>query len=46
MTQCCILPPEGDSFDRRVQLAKIDYITGSEAGAKSLAKNYVGSPFD
>ncbi|MBE9557784.1 MAG: FAD-dependent monooxygenase, partial [Proteobacteria bacterium] len=46
MTQMLHLPPEGDDFDRRVQLAELDYITSSEAGAKSLAENYVGLPFD
>ncbi len=46
MTQMLHLPPEGDGFDRRVQLAELDYITSSEAGAKSLAENYVGLPFD
>jgi p-hydroxybenzoate 3-monooxygenase len=46
MTQMLHLPPEGDGFDRRIQLAELDYITGSEAGAKSLAENYVGLPFD
>lgn len=46
MTQMLHLPPEGDEFDRRIQLAELDYITSSEAGAKSLAENYVGLPFD
>lgn len=46
MTQMLHLSPEGDGFDRRIQLAEIDYITSSEAGAKSLAENYVGLPFD
>jgi len=46
MTQMLHLSPDGDGFDRRVQLAEIDYITGSEAGARSLAENYVGLPFD
>jgi p-hydroxybenzoate 3-monooxygenase len=40
------LSPEGDGFARRIQLAELDYITSSEAGAKSLAENYVGLPFD
>jgi len=38
--------PGGDEFGRRIQLAELDYITGSEAGARSLAENYVGLPFD
>jgi p-hydroxybenzoate 3-monooxygenase len=29
-------------FDRKVQLAELDYITTSHAGAQSLAENYVG----
>ena len=31
-------------FDRKVQLAELDYITSSHAGAQSLAENYVGFP--
>jgi p-hydroxybenzoate 3-monooxygenase len=31
-------------FDRRVQLAELDYITGSRAAATALAENYVGLP--
>lgn len=46
MTQMLHLSPDADGFDRRIQLAELDYITGSEAGAKSLAENYVGLPFD
>ncbi len=46
MTQMLHLSPEADGFDRRIQLAELDYITSSEAGAKSLAENYVGLPFD
>jgi p-hydroxybenzoate 3-monooxygenase len=29
-------------FDRRVQLAELDYVTSSRAAAESLAENYVG----
>jgi len=29
-------------FDRKLQLAELDYITSSHAGAQSLAENYVG----
>ncbi len=32
-------------FDRRVQLAELDYVTGSLAGSTALAENYVGLPF-
>ena len=34
--------PHENAFDRRRQLAELDYITGSRAGAQSLAENYVG----
>ncbi len=35
--------PEGASpFDRRRQLAELDYVTSSRAAAASLAENYVG----
>jgi p-hydroxybenzoate 3-monooxygenase len=31
-------------FDRRMQLAELDYMTGSEAGLTVIAENYVGLP--
>jgi p-hydroxybenzoate 3-monooxygenase len=34
----------GGSFQARLQLARLDYITRSEAAATSLAENYVGLP--
>jgi p-hydroxybenzoate 3-monooxygenase len=34
------------SFERRMQLAELDYITGSRAGMTTLAENYVGLPFE
>jgi p-hydroxybenzoate 3-monooxygenase len=34
------------SFERRMQLAELDYITGSRAGMTALAENYVGLPFE
>jgi len=38
---------DGDNaFDRRRQLAELDYVTGSRAAATALAENYVGLPFD
>jgi len=46
MTRMLHLAPDADAFDRRIQLAELDFITGSEAGARSLAENYVGLPFD
>lgn len=33
-------------FDRRRQLAELDYVTSSHAGATTLAENYVGLPFE
>ncbi len=33
-------------FERRIQLAELDYVTGSRAGMTTLAENYVGLPFD
>jgi p-hydroxybenzoate 3-monooxygenase len=35
-----------DDFQMRVQLAELDYITGSRAGSTSLAENYVGLPVE
>jgi p-hydroxybenzoate 3-monooxygenase len=37
---------EENEFDRRRQLAELDYVTGSRVAAQSLAENYVGLPFD
>ena len=36
----------GDAFQERLQLAQLQYVTSSRAGAESLAENYVGLPFD
>lgn len=36
---------DGD-FDRRRQIAELDYVTSSRAAAGALAENYVGLPFD
>jgi p-hydroxybenzoate 3-monooxygenase len=33
-------------FDRRVQLAELDYVTSSRAAATALAENYVGLPLE
>lgn len=33
-------------FDRRRQMAELDYLTSSRAAATSLAENYVGLPLD
>ena len=35
-----------DAFQRRLQLAQLEYVCGSRAAATSLAENYVGLPFD
>lgn len=35
-----------NDFDMRRQIAELDYVTSSEAAAKSLAENYVGLPLE
>ena len=35
-----------NEFDRRRQLAELDYVTSSRASSATLAENYVGLPFD
>ncbi|MBL4827730.1 MAG: 4-hydroxybenzoate 3-monooxygenase [Spongiibacteraceae bacterium] len=35
-----------DAFDQRIQLAELNYYTGSEAGKKTIAENYVGLPYE
>ncbi|MEP6885695.1 MAG: 4-hydroxybenzoate 3-monooxygenase [Gammaproteobacteria bacterium] len=35
-----------DPFSHRLQLAELDYLTGSNAALTSLAENYVGLPFE
>jgi p-hydroxybenzoate 3-monooxygenase len=35
-----------NAFDRRRQIAELDYLTGSRAAMTSLAENYVGLPWD
>ena len=32
-------------FDHRIQLAELDYFTGSEEGRRTIARNYVGLPY-
>jgi p-hydroxybenzoate 3-monooxygenase len=34
------------AFDRRRQMAELDYVTSSRAGSQSLAENYVGLPME
>jgi len=36
--------PTSGSFERKVQLAELDYLVHSEAASKALAENYVGLP--
>jgi p-hydroxybenzoate 3-monooxygenase len=38
--------PDDNPFDRRRQLAELDYVTSSRAASQSLAENYVGLPMD
>jgi p-hydroxybenzoate 3-monooxygenase len=35
-----------DPLDHRLQLAELDYLTGSLAGKTTIAENYVGLPFE
>ena len=35
-----------NAFDRRRQLAELEYVVGSHAASQSLAENYVGLPMD
>ncbi len=36
--------PDGDAFDRRMQVAELDYIASAHAAQKKKDKNYVGLP--
>jgi p-hydroxybenzoate 3-monooxygenase len=36
--------PEHTSFDRRIQLAELDYLVSSQAAQKAFAENYIGLP--
>jgi p-hydroxybenzoate 3-monooxygenase len=38
--------PSDSGFDRRRQLAELDYVTSSRAALASLAENYVGLPME
>jgi p-hydroxybenzoate 3-monooxygenase len=38
--------PDGSAYDRRMQLAELDYVTSSHAAATTLAENYVGLPYE
>jgi len=46
MTTMLHLHPDDTPFDRRRQLAELDYVTSSRAAMTTLAENYVGLPFD
>jgi p-hydroxybenzoate 3-monooxygenase len=46
MTQLLHIFPEETPFDRRRQLADLDFIVSSATAAKSLAEQYVGLPLD
>ena len=36
--------PDDSAFERRMQVAELDYIEGSRAAQTALAENYVGLP--
>ncbi len=38
--------PDMDAFDRRIQMAELDYIRGSTPARQVLAENYVGLPLE
>src|SRR5262249_31984543 len=44
MTQLLHRFPDDSPFDRRRQLADLDYVTTSRVASQSLAENYVGLP--
>ena len=35
-----------NAFDRELQLAELDYLTSSEAAARTVVENYTGLPFE
>jgi p-hydroxybenzoate 3-monooxygenase len=37
---------DASEFDRRRQIAELDYVASSRAAATSLAENYVGLPME
>jgi p-hydroxybenzoate 3-monooxygenase len=38
--------PDATPFQRRIQLAELEYVASSRAAATALAENYVGLPFE
>ncbi|MBO6559576.1 MAG: 4-hydroxybenzoate 3-monooxygenase [Nisaea sp.] len=45
MTRLLHKDPGANAFDEEVQFADLDYFTGTEAGRRTIAENYVGLPF-
>jgi len=45
MTSMLHLSDTDSDFDRRRQLAELEYVVSSPAAMTSLAENYVGFPF-
>ncbi|NEX62012.1 4-hydroxybenzoate 3-monooxygenase [Noviherbaspirillum galbum] len=37
---------DDDAFGRRIQMADLEYFTGSHAGRTTIAENYVGLPYE
>jgi len=46
MTQLLHLFPDANVFDRRRQIAELEYLVGSEHAMASLAENYAGLPVE
>ena len=46
MTSLLHLFPEAGPLGRKLQLAELDYLTGSPAASMALAENYVGRALD
>ncbi|WP_134704206.1 4-hydroxybenzoate 3-monooxygenase [Ammoniphilus sp. YIM 78166] len=46
MTSLLHTDPKHSPFERRIQLADLDYLTSSRAAMTSLAENYVGLPME
>jgi p-hydroxybenzoate 3-monooxygenase len=42
MTNMLHLQPDGNEFDRKLQLSQLRHVTSSRAAATALAENYVG----
>jgi p-hydroxybenzoate 3-monooxygenase len=38
--------PDANAFDKRRQIAELDYVTSSRVAATTLAENYVGLPYE